>query len=582
MHYTNIFIASLIFISISTNAQEFDKDFLSSLPDDIKEDLLEKNNKRLQLEEPVYRNLSTEIDKDVLANSKEIFGSNFFTTYQSTFMPLNEPNFDAGYILDYGDALKIQLIGQKNFEDIYKISRSGSINLPEIGIINIAGQTLNDASRLIHAKVKESYIGTEAFVSLENIRDINVMIAGNVFNPGVYTLSGNSNALQALVIAGGVNQQGSYREINLKRNNQTIETIDIYDYLIFGNSSVLTRLRSGDLIFVEKSKNIVSISGAVKRPTSYELKNNETLDDLVFFANGLRSDADMTNIFVDRLIDGSIERIKFNDIQDLKNFITYDSDSLNIGDFKLREVNVTGAVKNPGKYLIKEGDGILELIVRAGGYTSNAYPYAGILKNKNALSKSQEANEIIYNQLISKIIDLSSISQNNNDISSLISIATIIKNSSESGRVIAEFNIEKIKIDSKLNKVLHDGDEIIIPELINHIYIFGEVANQGTINFEEGLDISTYISAQGGLLDSADKKNIYVVLPNGKSLRVNNRNKIFMPQNNSNSIDIVPGSIIYVPRKINDSAIRQQTLQAYTSILSNLGVSLASLSVLKD
>ena len=136
----------------------------------------------------------------------------------------------------------------------------------------------------------------------------------------------------------------------------------------------------------------------------------------------------------------------------------------------------------------------MELIVRAGGYTSNAYPYAGILKNKNALSKSQEANEIIYNQLISKIIDLSSISQNNNDISSLISIATIMKNSSESGRVIAEFNIEKIKIDSKLNKVLHDGDEIIIPELINHI--FGEVANQGTINFEEGLDISTYISAQ--------------------------------------------------------------------------------------
>ena len=169
---------------------------------------------------------------------------------------------------------------------IYKISRSGSINLPEIGIINIAGQTLNDASRLIHAKVKESYIGTEAFVSLENIRDINVMIAGNVFNPGVYTLSGNSNALQALVIAGGINQQGSYREINLKRNNQTIETIDIYDYLIFGNSSVLTRLRSGDLIFVEKSKNIVSISGAVKRPTSYELKNNETLDDLVFLQMG--------------------------------------------------------------------------------------------------------------------------------------------------------------------------------------------------------------------------------------------------------------------------------------------------------
>ena len=110
------------------------------------------------------------------------------------------------------------------------------------------------------------------------------MIAGNVFNPGVYTLSGNSNALHALVMAGGIDNQGSYREIKLIRNNETIEILDIYDYLIYGNSSNLARLRSGDLIFVERSKNIVSVNGAVKRPMIYELKDSETFDDLLNFA----------------------------------------------------------------------------------------------------------------------------------------------------------------------------------------------------------------------------------------------------------------------------------------------------------
>ena len=581
MHFNKIFVASLITLSVLTHAQEFDDDFLSSLPENIRADLIKKERERLDLEEPVYRSQITALDKvDSLENNK-IFGSDFFTTYQSTFMPLNEPNFDAEYILDYGDVLKIQLIGQKNSENTYKISRSGSINLPDIGSINIAGQTLYDASRLIYAKIKNSYIGTEAFVSIENIRDINVMIAGNVFKPGVYTLSGNSNALHALVMAGGTNDQGSYREIKLKRNNQTIETIDVYDYLIYGNSSNHTRLRSGDLIFVEKSKNIVSINGAVKRPISYELKDNETIDDLITFANGFRADADLNNIFLDRLTDGSIKRVYVNDLEDLKKILSKDSDSVYVSDFKLRKVYLKGAVKNPGSYLLKEGDGILELITRAGGYTSNAYPLGGVLKNQQALVVSQEANQIIYNQLISTIVDLSALNQNNNDLSSLISIAKIVKDSSVSGRVTTEFDLKKLKLDSKLNKLLHDGDEIIIPELINHVYIFGEVANKGTVPFEKNKDIHSYILDQGGLLDTADDKSIYIVLPNGKSIRLNKRNKIFMSQNNS-AINIFPGSIIYVPRKINDSSIKRQTLQAYTSILGNLGVSLASISVLKD
>ena len=107
------------------------------------------------------------------------------------------------YILDFGDIIEIQIIGQIESIDTYLIGRDGSINIPDVGKFNLSGISMSDASSLIKAKVSNAYIGTEAFVSLNSIRDINVLVSGNAFNPGVYTLSGNSNLLHAVAVAGG-------------------------------------------------------------------------------------------------------------------------------------------------------------------------------------------------------------------------------------------------------------------------------------------------------------------------------------------------------------------------------------------
>ena len=149
--------------------QELDENFLSSLPDDVRQDLLEKADERKELDKPIYRNDSSKIEIEKEEGPFNIFGENFFTTYQSSFMPINEPNFDSTYILDYGDVLKIQITGQKNSIDNYQVSRSGSINLPSIGIISLSGLSLFEASNLIKTKIMNAYIGAEAFISLENI-----------------------------------------------------------------------------------------------------------------------------------------------------------------------------------------------------------------------------------------------------------------------------------------------------------------------------------------------------------------------------------------------------------------------------
>ena len=160
-----------------------------------------------------------ESDIDKYTKPQKRFGNSIFNLMQSSFMPINEPNFDGSYILDFGDVLEIQTVGQNN--DLARpkeipVKRDGTINVPDIGKIFVAGLSLESASQLIKNKINSTFIGTESFISLVNVRDIQVLITGNANNPGIYTLNGNSNILHALSMA-GIDDLGSYREVNVRK-----------------------------------------------------------------------------------------------------------------------------------------------------------------------------------------------------------------------------------------------------------------------------------------------------------------------------------------------------------------------------
>ena len=122
------------------------------------------------------------------------------------------------------------------------------------------------------------------------------MVSGNAKNPGIYTLTGNSNILHAISVAGGISEFGSVREINLIRDNKVIETLDIYDLLIQGKYNIKKRLRSGDVVFVETRKNIVTIDGAVHRPAKYEVFDDQNLHSVIKYSNGINKTADIENM----------------------------------------------------------------------------------------------------------------------------------------------------------------------------------------------------------------------------------------------------------------------------------------------
>ena len=580
-----IFLYLLLITSTGLYSQELDEAYLASLPENIRDDVLQKITDTQELDKPEYRRPSSMVSKnyctdtntdDCIPKSKR-FGSNFFDMMQSSFMPINEPNFDSSYILDFGDTLEIQLIGQKNSIEKMPIKRDGSINIPQIGMLFVSGLTLDAANEMIKSKVSNAYIGIEAFVSLVNIRDIQVLITGSAYNPGIYTLNGNSNLLHALSMAGGIGEKGSYRQVLLMRNDKVISSIDLYDIFIHGKSGFGQRLRSGDSILIKPRNKIVNLTGAIKRPGNYELLPDETFLDLFDYGNGFSDSADISSLRIERPNKENVNFIVVKKVNDLINLKPISGDSLNVRQYERKKVTIKGAIKTPGTYVISKGETLSSLINKAEGYKDDAYPFGSILNNKEALLINQEATEKLYTAFVQKLItkgDALFASE------SLPFVLEELKKATITGRVMAEFDLDVIKANPDLDTKLDDKDEIIIPTMTQQVYIFGEVNNTGATRYKAGSGVNEYLITFGGLLESADKSNIFIVHPNGEVNRLQSLGQSFF-NSRSNDISIYPGSVIYVPRKVN---LRDASLVAsiWAPIVSAMATSITALSVLNN
>ncbi len=592
---------------VTVSAQELDEAFLESLPDDIRQDLSEKNARQKSNSEENYRpylyssklsqaeellDLKDRLELDLLELQRrlnaqdgiyvdkkiDLFGLDFFNTFQTTFMPINEPNPDSGYVLDVGDILNIQLVGQINETEDYIINNDGSISLPDVGKIIIAGLSLNDASQFIKSKINAALIGTEAFISLSEIRDVNVMVSGNAKNPGIYTLTGNSNILHAVSVAGGISEFGSVREINLLRDNKVIETLDVYDLLIEGKYNIKKRLRSGDVVFVEARKNVVTIDGAVHRPAKYEVYDDQNLDTVIKYANGIKQTADLENMSLERILDGTLKTIPVFTETQFETIKAVDGDLIYVRDLPFRQAKITGAVLKPGSYPMAEGETIFDLVEKAGGYTSNAYEFGAIYLNEDAKVINKKAREILYNAFLDNIIDAKEKDVSGMfEIASLVALAQEIRDAEPNGRVIIDL-INDRSVDLYTVK---EGDELHIPEANNIVYVYGEISTEGTVMYTPNKGIDHFIAKSGGYGKFADSKSIFILHPNGES-QLYKRNRNIFESSPQSEIKVYPGSIIFVPRTINDAIPRRLSAQAYVSILGNLGIALASLSSINN
>jgi protein involved in polysaccharide export with SLBB domain len=603
-------LSLLIFLSLfsfNSYAQESDlsKEFLEGLPPTVRDQMSDGDNESdAQLEKLFRADTSVTKNKEILSRlrqqleslEKKIiaenndqdftelsrFGDSFFSSIQSSFMPINIPNLGSEYIVDVGDKFSLQLSGQTSEDFELFVQRDGSLVIPEIGKVYVAGQTLQSTDNLVSNLISTTSIGVNYFLTLSELRDIQVLLLGGIVSPGIYTLSGGSNLLTALNVAGGIKKNGSYRKIEIRRGGKVIKTEDLYDIFVFGKFDSSATLRSGDAIFVSPSSTKIPISGGVNNPAIFETLSNESLDDLINFAGGFSEDFTGFNSVMVRRTDLDSKKLLEIPITELKSFELNARDSVVAPSFSnisehILEVTISGMVTRPGKYFFMEGEKLSNIIDRAGGYKDNAYIYGGALFRKEALEKEKLYAEINYADTINYIVsNIGKPGASPVSSSALEILVEELKSKQFTGRVIANFDTQLLKQNQGNDLILEHGDEIVIPTIQKVVYLFGDFKNPVNLTYDSAFGVKDYIRLAGGLKDSANSQ-LVVIDPDGKS-HIYSSSKFLLGRS---SLDIYPGSIIYAPRDVGklSGILYASTL---SPILSSLALSLASLNTINN
>ena len=606
--YFKLILSSLLVLIFSNSnvfAQQLDTSFLDSLPDNIKDDVLSTIAGGVDEEDEIYESKEASLEKiesslsqirskisyiesnldkaDTRSKTTNLkrFGKEFFNTFQSTFSPLNEPNAGDNYLLDYGDTINVGFIGSTQTKRPYSliVRRDGSITIPEVGKVFVGGLLLKDAAKLINETVGRTIVGAESYITLTNMRDIKVFVTGAVNNPGMYTLSGNSSVLSALIAAAGVSENGSYRNIIVKRDNEVISKIDLYQAFVFGNTKFNVPLRSGDAIIVSTSLPQATISGGVGHPAIYEFTSGETVSDLINMAQGFIPGVNLKTFMLNRINDdNSVSEISIANSElekyQLKNGDSYFVDYYSAMPNPIYSVNIKGQVNKPGKYSIKTGQTLKDLVELAGGYTDSAYEVAGVLTRERAKLIEKEFNERLYQDMIRFLSSSARAAMLGSGQSSLPLLLSEFKNVKPQGRLTAEFTISRIEKDPSLDTLLEDGDEIFIPSYSQEVYVLGEVITPGARLYNSELSPKEYITKSGGIGKFGDKSRVIVISPNGDSYLASMG---FLGSLVSGDELIIPGSVIYVPREIGQLDGLSYA-SAIAPIVSSLALSVASLN----
>lgn len=231
------------------------------------------------------------------------FGYDLFAGTTSTFAPATDVPVPSTYVVGPGDNIEVQLIGNTKGRYSLVVGRDGRINFPELGPIAVSGMRFEDMRNMIEGRVRDQMIGTQASIGIGELRSIRVFVLGDAETPGSYTVSGLSTITNALFFSGGVKKIGSLRNIELKRNGATVTRLDLYDLLLKGDTRSDARLLPGDVIFIPPVGATVSLSGEVRRPAIYELKNETTARDLIALGGGLTPQADPKLASLERVND---------------------------------------------------------------------------------------------------------------------------------------------------------------------------------------------------------------------------------------------------------------------------------------
>lgn len=453
-----------------------------------------------------------------------IFGSELYTSVAPNFEPNLKMATPVNYVLGPDDELLVTVYGVQEYSGELLVSDEGSINVPNVGQIRVAGLTIEAATQKLKTVMGQKvypYLrngGSKLSVTLNKIRSIKVTVIG-ANHPGNLTVSSLSTVFNALYLAGGPNEFGSFREIELVRNNKLIQKIDLYRMLLKGDQSDNIGLRDNDVIRIPAYKKRVEIQGQVKRPGIFELLPGETLQQVLEFASGFTDTAYTAMV---KAFKNSDRERKVKDIN-ANEFTVYQPES---GDLFVvskilnrfqNRIKINGAVFRPDVYELTIGLTVADLIRKADGLKEDAYTgRAQILRLQEDLTRS-----------------------------------------------IVSFDVRKaLQGDTSHNLLLKREDEILISSILDlrdsfKVTIQGEIRLPGQYDYVENLTLRDIILQAGGFTDAAYKSiEIARIIKRDSISQTDNRASVIINAEidgdlslNAPSVTINPYDVITVRRK---------------------------------
>lgn len=387
---------NLLFCLQLSSAQEATKSYIES-PITTKPSIYTKSPKATK--SLIEHFFSTQANKPL-----EQFGYKFFKSAEKMdFIPPTQTPVSPNYLIGPGDELYIYLWGlvENSFQVI--VDRDGKIVLPKVGVLHISGLSLGELKEFFFQQFSRFFTKFKLNVTLGQLRSVQVIVSGEVHNPGTYLLSPLCTIYHALFQCGGPTKEGSLRKISrIKRNNAT-DYIDLYQFFLHGDRNQDKTLEDGDIIFVPPIGSTIAIIGPVKRPGIYEKNETLTIEQLITMAGGTFLGGSWSDI--------KIERIRSAEEKSPASVSIPLDSSLQDGDLirlDLDMVTLTGEVQHPGKYIIREGERLSSVLKRAGSFTKFTYLKGAFFTRKSAQSLQKDRVNTYISFLEKELLLLSS------------------------------------------------------------------------------------------------------------------------------------------------------------------------------
>ena len=406
----------------------------------------------------------------------KIFGEDLFKNENLTFEPNLRMATPKSYVVGPDDELLIDLSGDNEANYKLKVSPDGTIRLQYVGLISVGGLSIEQATSKIRSSMASTYPSlrsgrTSVAITLGNIRSIKVTVIGEVVKPGSYTVPSLFTVFNALYESGGPNRNGSFRKIQVVRNNKVVSTIDVYDFLLNGIQLNNIRLQDQDVINVPVYQTRVEMAGEVKRPALYEALNTETLEDMVRFAGGFSNDAYTAQI---KVLQKTNKERKITDVpaDDYNKYNPLNGDKYVVEAILDRfenRVEISGAVFRPGQFELDENLTLTQLIAKADGLKEDAFLNRGYISRLNA----------------------------DNSLSLL------------------SFDVAKVLAGTEADIKLQREDKVTISSIFDlreeyKVTIQGEVREPGTFEYGDNMNLESLIQMAGGFKEGATPNRIEI------------------------------------------------------------------------